>query len=275
METHTPEKIPAVPRLPRLTNYPQKEELMFPQADLILRRLTLPMAVLLLVGISRLQAEPATDAPETSTVSIDLAFVTHLDMDMPEQDVYIEREPGSGVVWRVTGGDNDMSVPLYKTAVETPHNPFDSAAVGPHPKGEPLGMTLGQWLRHQGTGSYTCEEGEGTLAASFSGLVHNGVYTLWHVFIALPPPTPFTGTLDVPLGARDGSESVFTADAAGKAAFTHTFSPCLQMSDVWTTSMLAINYHSDGNTYGGHPGGFGYNAHIPLFIRLPKRAGLQ
>ena len=60
-----------------------------------------------------------------------------------------------------------------------------------------------------------------------------GVYTLWHAFMAIPPPVPFTGTLDLPLGARDGSESAFTADEKGKATFKHTFSPCLQMSDIW------------------------------------------
>ena len=109
----------------------------------------------------------------------------------------------------------------------------------------------------------------------FSGLVPNGVYTMWHAFMAVPPPEPFTGTLDVPLGARDGSESAFVADTDGKAAFVHTFSPCLQMSDTWTTSLLAINYHSDGKTWGGHPGKFGYNAHIPLFLMLPNREGIE
>ena len=99
-----------------------------------------------------------------SGVSIDLAFATHLDMDLPEQDVYIEREPGSGEVWRVTKGDNDMRAPLYKTAVETKHDPFDPSALGPHAIGEPLGLTLGEWLKHQGTGVYTYQDGVGTLA---------------------------------------------------------------------------------------------------------------
>ncbi len=97
---------------------------------------------------------------------------------------------------------------------------------------------------------------------------------MWHAFMALPPPVPFTGSLDVPLGARDGSESVFVAGGDGTAAFEHTFTPCLQMSDVWTTSMLAINWHSDGKTYGGHPGSFGDVAHIPLFVMLPAREGI-
>lgn len=216
--------------------------------------------------------EPATTPDDD--VALDIAFVTHLDIDLPEQDVFIERVQGSGEVYRVTKGDHNMNALLYGTAKETPHDPFNPAAVGPHKKGEALGMTLGQWLKHSGQGRYTCTDGVGSLDLDFTGLVPNGVYTMWHAFMALPPPVPFTGTLDLPLGARDGSESVFTASADGKAAFKHTFQPCLQMSDTWTTSMLAIAYHSDGNTYGGHPGKFGLNAHIPLFVMLPQRAGI-
>ena len=217
----------------------------------------------------------AAPEPPDNRVSFDVSFKTHLDMDLPEQDIYIERVKGSREVWRVTKGDNDMNAPLYKTAVETKHNPFDPTALGPHPQGEPMGMTLGDWLKHQGTGTYTAVDGVGTLDLSFSGLVPNGVYTMWHAFIALPPTTPFSGTLDLPLGARDGSESVFRADANGEAKFRHTFTPGLEMSDVWTTAMLAINYHSDGKTYGAFPGNFGLNSHIPLFVMLPNRDGIQ
>jgi hypothetical protein len=106
-----------------------------------------------------------------------------------------------------------MHAPLYKAATEVKHDPFDPKALGPHPMGEPLGMTLAEWLAHRGTGKYSCEDGAGTLDLEFSGLVPNGVYTMWHAFIALPPTTPFSGTLDLPLGARDGSKSVFRADA--------------------------------------------------------------
>lgn len=230
------------------------------------RRL-LPALFLLLFAI----AMPAS----AQDVSLDLAFVTHLDIDLPEQDVYIEREPGSGKVYRVTTGDHNMNAPLYAAAKAIPHNPFSPAAIGPHKKGAPLGMTLGQWLKHAGTGTYSCESGTGTLELNFSGLVPDGVYTMWHAFMALPPPEPFTGTLDLPLGARDGSESIFVADANGKQTFTHTFAPCLQMSDTWTTAMLALAYHSDGKTYGGHPGKFGYNSHVPLFVMLPLREGVD
>ena len=207
--------------------------------------------------------------------AIELALVTHLDMDLPEQDVFIEREPGSDKVFRVTKGDHDLNAPLYKAAVPVKHDPFDPAAIGPHPKGERLGLTLGQWLQHRGVMRYVCSNGEGRLEAELSGLVPSGVYTLWHAFIALPPTKPFSGTLDLPLGARDGSESVFKANAAGRANLHRIFKPCLEMSDVWTSSMLAINWHSDGKTYGADPGAFGYNAHVPLFVILPPRDGIQ
>jgi hypothetical protein len=207
--------------------------------------------------------------------SINLAFTTHLDASLPEQDVFIEREAGSSDVYRPTTGDNDMSAQLYKTAEPAPHNPFDERAVGPHPKGEAFGMTLGEWLKHQGIGTYTCTNGEGTLDTRFSNLIPNGVYTMWHAFTAIPATKPFSGFLDLPLGARDGSTSVFVANENGDASFSHTFKPCLQMSDEWTTSLLAVNYHSDGKTHAGSPGDFGYNAHVPLFLMLPPRDGIS
>ena len=213
-------------------------------------------------------------APASSN-SIKLAFITHLDANMAEQDVYIEREPGSGKVYRPTVGDHDMKAPLFRSAVKIPHNPFDSTDVGPYPKGDRLNMTLGEWLAHRGTGVYRYENGEGSLELEFEGLVPNGTYTIWHAFLPAVPPVPFTGTLDLPLGVPDGSESFFTAGPDGTARFTHTFKPGLEMSDVWTTAILALNYHSDGKIHGGHPGLFGCNAHIPLFAMLPKRGGIE
>ena len=229
-------------------------------------------AMVLAVATVRAEDQGGT---KDDVFSIDLAFITHLDGGMPEQDVFIEREPGSNQVYRVTIGDNDMNAPLFKTAEPVPHNPFDADAVGPYAKGEAFGMTVGEWLKHSGAGTYTCKNGEGRLDTEFSGLVPNGVYTMWHAFTAIPATKPFSGFLDLPLGARDGSTSVFVANENGEAAFSHTFKPCLQMSDVWTTSLLAINYHSDGKTYAALPGDFGYNAHVPLFVMLPPRDGIE
>ncbi len=240
------------------------------------RTLILAVTVACLGGLAGF-AVNAGDAVEgkSSELELDLAFVTHLDMNLHEQDVYIEREAQSGKVYRVTAGDHNMKAPLFAAAEKIGHDPFNPDAVGPFPKGAPLNMTLGQWLKHTGQGTYTYRDGVGTLKLEFSGLVPNGVYTMWHAFMPATPPVPFTGTLDLPLGASDGSESVFSADENGKAQFTHTFRPGLEMSDVWTVSILAINYHSDGKTYGGHPGKFGLNSHIPLFAMLPQRGGIK
>jgi hypothetical protein len=207
--------------------------------------------------------------------TINLTFMSYLDIHLPEQDVFIEREPGSGEVYRVTMADDDLNLPLYKAARPVPRNPFDAAAIGPHPKGTPFGLTLGEWLQHAGTATYTCANGEGLLDTKFSGLIRFGVYTIWHSFTAIPATTPFSGYLDLPLGARDGSTSVFVADENGQAAVSRRFKPCLQMSESWTTALLAISYHSDGRTYAGRPGKFGYNSHVPLFLLLPRRERVE
>ena len=67
----------------------------------------------MIAGASAVDEQPVGsrghDVAADTVVSIELAFMTHLDADMPEQDVDIEREPGSGMIWRVTRGENDMS----------------------------------------------------------------------------------------------------------------------------------------------------------------------
>jgi hypothetical protein len=198
---------------------------------------------------------PAYDAP----VSMTLNFAFHTEMDMAEQDAFIEREPGSGEIWRVTKADQDWNAPLYRAARPIEHNPFDGNAIGPFEKGEPLNMTLGEWFGASGQGTYSCDNGKGHIDVEFTSLAPNGVYTMWHAFMAMPPTTPFIGTFDLPMGARDGSQSVFTADEAGNAHFVRD---------------LAVNWHSDTKTYGALPGEFGENAHIQLFTLLPKRTGL-
>ena len=232
------------------------------------------LGVALAVTTARADGVPG-GSQTTRNYSLNLAFITHLDASLPEQDVFIEREPGSGEVYRVTISDNDMNAPLYKTAIPVPHNPYDARAVGPYPKGPAFGMTLGEWLQHRGAGTYTCRNGEGQIDTRFTGLVEHGIYSMWHVFTAIPATVPFSGFIDVPLGAKDGSTSVFVADANGEATFRRTFKPCLQMSDLWITSLLALNFHSDGKTHAGRPGLFGYNAHVPLFLTLPAREGIQ
>ena len=215
-------------------------------------------------------ATQAYDAP----VELDINFVFHIDDNLPEQDVFIEREPGSGKVYRATKGDQNLKAPLYAAAKPLKHAPFDAAAVGPWPKGRGLGLTLGEWFEAEGKGKYRCTDGQGHIAVEFNGLVPNGVYTMWHYFMAWPPTEPFIGTYDLPLGSRDGAQSVFTADAKGKARFERSFKPCLQLTGEHLAAGLAVAWHSDGKTYGVEPGAFATNSHIQLYTGLPKRSGI-
>ncbi len=208
--------------------------------------------------------------------SMKLQFVNHLQAKLPEQDVFIEKVAGSGEVFRITAADKDMNAPLYTAASPLPHDPSNPQAIGPYKKGRALGITLGQWLAGAGTATYTCTSGQGSVVASFKKLVPNGDYTMWYALLATPPPIPMA-TYDLPLGARDGSQNVFRANAQGNASFKVAFKPCLQPTTDQFTALLAIAWHSDGKTYGGVPGpsdmpysGFGVVSHVQLFLGLPK-----
>lgn len=210
------------------------------------------------------------DAP----VAFDLAFIFHIDEDLAEQDVFVERVPGSGEVFRPTKSERDMSLPLCAPKTPVPHQPFEADALGPFEKGKPLGVTLGQWFAAKGEGEYSCADGEGHLKVEFTNLVPNGVYTMWHDFMAWPPTVPFIGTYDLPIGARDGSDSVFTSDGDGNATVERRFKPCLQLSGEHLIADLAIAWHSDGKTTGPLPGEFSTKTHVHMYVGLPKRSGI-
>ena len=210
------------------------------------------------------------DAP----VTMDLTFIFHIDDGMAEQDVFMEREAGSGAVYRPTKATRDMTAPLFAPAEVVPHTPLQTDNIGPWKKGKPLGITLGQWFAAKGNGTYSCTNGKAHLKVTFANLVPNGVYTMWHDFFVWPPTKPFIGTYDLPLGARDGSENIFQADAGGDAVFERTFKPCLQLSGEQLLSELAIAWHSDDKTHGHDPGEFSTKTHVHLFVVLPQRAGI-
>lgn len=92
---------------------------------------------------------------------------------------------------------------------------------------------------------------------------------MWHFFMASPQTDPFIGTFDLPLGARDGAQSVFASGPDGSIDFTREFELCLQMSGEQLAAGLAVAWHSDGKTYGPLPGDFATRSHIQLFTVLP------
>ena len=202
---------------------------------------------------------------------IRLVFVDHLKAGLIEQDVFVEKEANSGQVFRVLPGEEDafMNTPVYGTAQIQKHNPFNAELAGPYQKGKALDMTLADWLKAEGTAAYSCEDGWGNLTATFKNLVPNATYTMWHFFMAKGDTQPFVGTLDIPVGARDGSETEFTTDKEGNASINVRFETCLQLGQIQLASGLAVAWHSDGKTYKSDPGPFGQGTHVQLFAMLP------
>lgn len=202
---------------------------------------------------------------------IDIVFVDHLTAGLVEQDLFVEKTPGSGEVYRVlpTERATYMDAALYKSANPQKHDPFNAYNAGPFKKGEDSGMTLRDWTQARGTATYECEEGWGRFKAEFSGLVPNATYTMWHFFMAKEATDPFPGTLDLPMGDRDGKQALFVTDAEGNASMDISFDKCLQLGEIQLASAIAVAYHSDGKTYGTSPGDFGTVTHVQLFAILP------
>lgn len=222
-------------------------------------------------------AEPevsTTQASYDAAENMTLTFIFHIDDGMAEQDVFYEKVPGSGEVFRPNAATRDMDVPLYAPGVEVKHNFLDTTDIGPYPKGRPLGLTLGEWFAAKGSGTYTCKSGVGTVDFAFENLIPNGVYTMWHDFMVWPPTEPFIGTYDLPFGARDGSENTFVSAADGSAIYQRTISPCLQLTGEHLLADLGLAWHSDGKTYGPLPGEFSTVTHVQMYVTLPERTGL-
>ena len=207
---------------------------------------------------------------------VELTFVDHVEAGLIEQDVYVEKTAGSGEVYRINPDEFDAykNAPIFATTKVVHHAPFNADRNGPYAKGQSLGMSLEDWLSASGKATYVCTRDQGRIDASFTKLVPNGIYTLWYAFAGQAhmgcKDCPFA-TVDFPMGESDGSQSVFQSDANGNADFALDFSPCLQMSNKRLMAMLAIAYHSDGNTYGPSPGPFGIGSHVQLFTGLPEK----
>jgi len=190
---------------------------------------------------------------------------------MVEQDVFMANPTNANQVRRIPVSQvaSHMNTALYSSAVEPPYEPMKTAPTETYPMGAMLSLTLGDWLKATGSGSYVCKGLKATLKASFRNLVPDGVYTMWN-FIDLDPPTdPYQGLL-MPVGKRDGSQAIFKADAKGNASFDQVVEPCPQLSDTQSMAGLAIAWHSDGKTYGFTPGGLGVVSHAQLMAVFPR-----
>ena len=206
---------------------------------------------------------------------LELEFTDHVEAGLIEQDVYVEKPPGSGGVYRMNPDELEAykGTRVYGSARTIRHSPFNPAHNGPYRKGRPLGMTMGEWLAGSGSATYSCWNDEARIEAWFRNLVPYSTYTMWYAFVGKGhmgcPDCPFA-SIDFPVGDPDGSQSIFKTDAVGGALYALAFEPCLKLSDERLAAMLTITYHSDGRTHGPSPGPFGRDSHLHLFAILPE-----
>lgn len=224
-----------------------------------------------LLGIFMLQLGFSTSVRAQNSYSIELTFVDHLKAGLIEQDVFVQKNEGPKNVFRVLPEEREQYLDhdLYTTKLSHHHNPFDKKLIGPYKRGKSIGITLRDWLKAKGTATCSCEGGWGKVEASFENLMPNAVYTMWHAFMAKDNKQDFIGTFDLPVGLRNGDQSVFKTNDQGYAQLELHFPKCLQLTDTQLMSMLAIAWHSDHQTYGISPGPFGQVSHIQLFAAFP------
>ncbi len=209
-----------------------------------------------------------TIAQQDST-TVEFQFINHIQAGLIEQDVYVANEDGT--VNRITG-DSPISTwyqPVYGTASTVEHDPMGLTedALAPQEQGAELGFTMGEWLAATGAGTYTVSGDIASLNFELSNLVADGVYTVWCSHMTMPEDAQI---LDFPCGNEEGTENIFVADADGNATFSLEEMPALApvTDDPTEIYVIALAYHSDGQTYGAHPGDFGLNSHVQIFAMI-------
>ncbi len=261
------------------------------------KRWILLFVAALLLTTSALAADAPASLPATSNpweVDVMLRSVIYLPTPRPVQDVFIVlNNTTPNLVYRIERSQaNDSTVlakEAYATVNATLHDTYKitSHPLGPFPKGADLGFTLGQWLSAIGTGTYIEENDNATMNFTFKNLVPNGTYTVWFHRVTMPPNYREIFT---PVGASDGSQNVFKADAVGNATFNLKLEALPASTNVsfkdyaamyvtkkapittnitWT--LISVAYHSDGKTHGAMPGELGKTTHVQMtHLMYPK-----
>lgn len=223
----------------------------------VFRMISLLCLLALLVSLNIVTAQ--------DTMVIELRWNTLFGMGLPEQFVFVMNDD-DGTVSRVTPDAplSQLEEPIYTmaSAENFIFDPFQLSdnPLGPFEAGDPLDMTLRDYLGARGSGTYTADGDIATVDLSFDRLMPNGVYTLWCSTLHRPPEFE---VIDRPCGAADGSENAFTSDEHGELQIQMSF-PVLDLPTETSLSIIAIAWHSDGQTYGDHPGNFGTVTFVPL-----------
>ncbi len=130
-------------------------------------------------------------------------------------------------------------------------------------------LTLGEWRQAKGTATASCDGEITKYSLSFSGLIPNGVYTVWHLLLDKRKESDQSVSIEnelVGMGALGGGNGEFNniiASPTGEGQLTVEVAPG-PMSLIGDhpacsiTSLpgffMVLNYHIDGKTHGIRPG---------------------
>ncbi len=213
-------------------------------------------------------AAPPTTVASTTTIASTTTTTVAVPLTGPETVSLIaldySSQPDSAIQVTADGGGapEAADTPLFRQVA-------DRGAVTYHPLLAPDGhqLTRDEWATAAGTATITCEEGGTRYDLEFSGLVPDGVYTIWHFPTTEPITSLATGQIEDPmssgkalgggaLGEANGAENAFTADAAGKAALNvlATERGPIPKCTLAGGTVLIVLYHIDNQTWGSEAG---------------------
>lgn len=139
---------------------------------------------------------------------------------------------------------------------QLPHSSL-MAATG---SGVPADFTSEQWMAARGEAQVVAQEdGQDVIEFEASGLVPEGLYTIWWV-------TKRTFGMDIGPGGGV-PENEFTADAEGNATAT------IRVPSDNDYQMVVVAYHADDQTHGESPGEMGTESFEHLRGSWPGPAG--
>lgn len=223
---------------------------------------TCPNNAMTAVAAAKATWTPVAATPAPAPIALDFMVMeaANVQMGMPVQHVYVSANDDT-IVRPVDLNPETLKLPLFRSTEyisDTLEAPYD---LGPFPKGDPLGFTLAEWTAASGHGTYTQIGDRALVDLQFEGLVPNGVYTLWCVTLQFVPT--FAVLEELPCGESDGSTNNIAVDENGQGTITVEID-AFPLSTEAATYELAVAYHSDGKTYGAHPGEYGKNLHAHL-----------
>ncbi len=203
-------------------------------------------------GTSSTPASPPAAATTSPGTAASVAYQLHMDFFSRESGLPSVIDPQVFVAAPGTpAGTGPQSIPHVAGVTPMP-KAGDPAEPLLAPNRTPLGVTRGQWEKAAGIVDVACEAGNERATSRLTGLIPNGVYSVFVVHLAVQGPGRFT-----PWGDAGGTTNNLTAGPDGTATPTNTVPGCFAPGEA----AIVVIWHSDRATHGATPGTLGVTWH--------------